>query len=120
MSNVAQVEHEGVVVMSSSWFVSVAAVIGMLCLGVSTARACEGEGTSSDRAQKVHVGPGMRRCGPPPEALAACEGLASEAQCSFVGRRDESIQGQCRTVRDGAMACVPEGHARRRQTGEQQ
>lgn len=37
---------------------------------------------------------GMRK-GPPPEALAACNGKASGASCSFVGRRGEQLSGTC-------------------------
>lgn len=49
--------------------------------------------------------PGHR--GPPPEALAACKSLAANAACSFVTPRRETLQGTCRKVPEGALACVP-------------
>jgi hypothetical protein len=38
---------------------------------------------------------GGRRRGPPPEAIAACQGKASGAACSFVNRRNETRTGTC-------------------------
>ena len=32
---------------------------------------------------------------PPPEALAACDGKASGASCSFTGRQGEALTGTC-------------------------
>ena len=54
------------------------------------------------------------RRGPPPEALSACEGAAEEAACSFTSPRGDEVAGSCRTVRDGDVACVPEGGPRGR------
>jgi len=34
---------------------------------------------------------------PPPEAIAACQGKASGATCSFVGRQGEQLTGYCFT-----------------------
>ena len=56
------------------------------------------------------------RRGPPPEAVTACEALAEESSCSFVGRRSETITGVClRPPRDDSstLACVPNDHQRR-------
>jgi hypothetical protein len=36
-----------------------------------------------------------RRRGPPPEAIAACNGKASGAACTFTGRRGETLTGTC-------------------------
>jgi len=44
---------------------------------------------------------------PPPEALAACSGRASEAHCQFTSARGDSIVGTCRSP-GGALACVPD------------
>lgn len=68
------------------------------------------------------AGPG--RCGPPAEAVAACEGLAENSACQFTGRRDRVVAGECRTLPRGEAACVPEDHLARmdrapRQRGEQ-
>ena len=35
------------------------------------------------------------RQGPPPQAIAACQGKASGAACSFVGRRGDELTGTC-------------------------
>ena len=46
--------------------------------------------------------------GPPPEALAACQGKQDGEACS-VTLRDQQIQGQCRTGPDNQRsACIPE------------
>ncbi|MBX3653308.1 MAG: hypothetical protein KIS62_12055 [Ramlibacter sp.] len=33
--------------------------------------------------------------GPPPEAIAACQGKAAQAACTFTGRQGESLSGTC-------------------------
>jgi hypothetical protein len=50
-------------------------------------------------------GPGGPRQ-PPPEALAACNGLADGAQCRFTSPRGDAISGVCRSPA-GELACVP-------------
>ena len=40
-------------------------------------------------------GGGERPHGPPPEAIAACKGLASAASCSFIGRQGQKMSGTC-------------------------
>lgn len=50
-----------------------------------------------------------RRRGPPPEALAACAEAGEGDACAFdapFGR----LEGQCRVVPGGSLACVPAGH----------
>lgn len=42
-------------------------------------------------------GQGGQPPGPPPEAIAACQGKASGASCSFVGRQGETLGGTCFT-----------------------
>ena len=49
---------------------------------------------------------GGGRHGPPPEAISACEGAATNDACEFDGRRG-TVTGTCREVPDG-FACVPE------------
>lgn len=51
-------------------------------------------------------GPGRMRQ-PPQEALVACSGRSSGAQCSFISPRGDMIDGTCRSPGD-ALACVPE------------
>lgn len=46
--------------------------------------------------------------GPPPEAIEACAAADEGAACSFSGRFDDTLHGQCKVVRHGEMACVPE------------
>lgn len=47
------------------------------------------------------------RRGPPPQALEACASSAENARCSFIGRNEQMLNGQCLQVRDG-LACVPD------------
>lgn len=47
--------------------------------------------------------------GPPPEALAACELQNVGEVCSFDSPKGDLILGTCENVRDGSLACVPEG-----------
>ena len=61
---------------------------------------------------------GQRPDGPPAVAVEACTGLNEAAQCSFVGRRQDTLQGQCQLVQDDTMACVPEGHGVRPERGQ--
>ncbi|MBX3587091.1 MAG: hypothetical protein KF796_10640 [Ramlibacter sp.] len=35
------------------------------------------------------------RGGPPPEAIAACQGKAAKAACTFTGRQGEALTGVC-------------------------
>jgi hypothetical protein len=42
---------------------------------------------------------------PPPEARAACDGLADGAQCRFTSPRGDAVQGVCRSPA-GELACV--------------
>lgn len=48
--------------------------------------------------------------GPPPQAIAACKGLASNAACSFAGRNNETVTGTCAQPPgngQGSLACRP-------------
>lgn len=51
---------------------------------------------------------------PPPEATAACEGRAGGSSCSFDAPRGQ-VQGECRKLPNGGMACVPQRRGMRRQ-----
>jgi len=53
----------------------------MLLIGLATSVCAQGSGERPD--------------GPPPEAVAACKGLASAAACSFVGRQGQKMSGTC-------------------------
>jgi len=44
---------------------------------------------------------------PPLEAIDACSGMSSGAQCRFVSPRGDTISGTCRTP-GGMLACVPD------------
>lgn len=54
-----------------------------------------------------------KRRGPPPEALAACEGLSENDVCSFESRRG-SVEGVCRLSPQGKapLACAPRRSAK--------
>ncbi|SDZ82980.1 hypothetical protein SAMN05660420_00515 [Desulfuromusa kysingii] len=45
--------------------------------------------------------------GPPPEAIAACEGKSVGDSVTFTGREGESIKSTCQEV-DGQIVAVPE------------
>ena len=48
------------------------------------------------------------RKGPPPQAIAACQGLSSGAPCSFVGRHNNSLTETCFTPDSShPLACRP-------------
>ncbi|WP_163339463.1 hypothetical protein [Desulfopila sp. IMCC35008] len=49
--------------------------------------------------------------GPPPEAIAACEGKAEGDSVTFKGRRGESMKATCEVIND-QLAAVPEKHKR--------
>jgi len=51
---------------------------------------------------------GARR-GPPQEAFSACASQTEQAQCSFNGRRGETVSGSCLVPRSGdsGLVCVP-------------
>ncbi|OYV26569.1 MAG: hypothetical protein B7W98_03050, partial [Parcubacteria group bacterium 20-58-5] len=52
---------------------------------------------------------GQRYRRPPQEAVQACQGSASGAPCGFFTPRGDEVQGKCRDVPGGGMACVPSG-----------
>ncbi|MCP5141308.1 MAG: YHYH protein [Chromatiales bacterium] len=53
-------------------------------------------------------GPGGGRRGPPQEAIDACQGRSSGASC-VINTPHGELDGSCRKVRSGEMACVPAG-----------
>ena len=57
-----------------------------------------------------------RQQGPPPEAIAACEGKNVGDSVEFTGPRGESLEGTCQEI-DGQLAAapddMPEGGGRR-------
>lgn len=69
-----------------------------------------GTATSTGQAQSGQSQPGQLQPGlglPPPEAIAACEELALEDECSF-NAPDRVIEGTCLEIQD-VLACVPAG-----------
>jgi hypothetical protein len=49
-----------------------------------------------------------KRRGPPPEALAACKGKASGAECSFQSPRGDNVSGTCFAPKsDLPLGCKP-------------
>lgn len=61
--------------------------------------------------EKESEGDGQRRPhrGPPPESKEACSGKSEGDFCGFTSPRGDEIKGDCRTVKNGDFACVPEG-----------
>lgn len=56
------------------------------------------------------AGGGDRPHGPPPQAIAACNGLASGAACTFQGRENKTLNGTCFAPpgNNHPLACRPE------------
>jgi hypothetical protein len=52
--------------------------------------------------------PGGRPPGPPPEAIAACQGKTEGTQVSFVTRRADTLTGVCQKMGD-VLAARPAG-----------
>ena len=52
----------------------------------------------------------QREHGRPPEvAIEACAAAVQGDQCSFEGRRSETLEGTCEGPEDKPLACRPEG-----------
>jgi hypothetical protein len=52
-------------------------------------------GGGSGQGGQGQGGPGGGHRGPPPEAIAACQGKAAGTACNFVGRQNEPLTGTC-------------------------
>ena len=71
-----------------------------------------GQRRAERRGQRRDQHASMRRGAPRP-AIRACRRLSLGDACNFYApRRDREITGQCRTVRGGVSACVPDRGAR--------
>lgn len=118
---------------SRTFVVAVAAVALVACGGpstsdgpttiVSSAPSSTEDGTVSTSNLIAADDPGAADAwpGPPEEALAACDGLAAEATCSFTSPRDGSaVDGTCHARRDDAsqLVCRPNDWPRRGERGE--
>ncbi len=70
--------------------------------------------------EKESEGNGQRRPhrGPPPESKEACSGKSEGDSCGFTSPYRGEINGDCRTVRNGDFACVPEGGPPGRRDGK--
>jgi len=51
---------------------------------------------------------GERPRGPLLEALSACSGKPIGSGCSFVDRRNQTLNGRCAGLPDGAVICRPQ------------
>lgn len=63
-----------------------------------------------DKWEAKGGGRGAGRGGPPPAVFTACEGKASGAACSFVGRGGQTMTGICSASpgqQSGGLACRP-------------
>jgi hypothetical protein len=62
-----------------------------------------GQGMGSSGGERPH--------GPPPQAIAACNGLASGATCNFQGHENKTVSGTCFAPpgNNHPLACKPEG-----------
>ena len=75
----------------------IGALASLLLTGAATAE-------DDDRQEQ------QREHGKPPKvALEACAAAVQGDQCSFEGRRGESLEGTCEAPADKPLACRPEG-----------
>ncbi|MDD0809457.1 hypothetical protein PSQ20_03855 [Curvibacter sp. RS43] len=58
-------------------------------------------GLCSLAAQAQNGPPSGQPPGPPPEAVAACTGKTVGTACSFTGRQNDTLSGQCATAPSG-------------------
>ena len=90
----------------------IALAIPLVLLSAGAQAQSQGGTSSYPRPEGGNPPPPGHR-GPPPEAVAACKSLAANAACSFVTPRHETLQGTCRKVPEGTLACVPHDMPRR-------
>jgi len=76
-------------------------------------------GNGQGGVQGMGSGGGERPHGPPPQAIAACNGLVSGAACTFQGRENKTLSGTCFAPpgNNHPLACRPE-HAGQNMGGQ--
>ena len=84
------------------------------CLGFAPLVGCGGRGADELSATQLAqlAEDGYLQCdrhAPPAEAIAACDGLAADAVCSFT-HDDREVTGTCQAARDGSstLHCAPD------------
>jgi len=78
-------------------FILISALVSILLSGAASA-----EDEDKKEQQREH-----RK--PPEVAFEACAAAVQGDQCSFEGRRGESLEGSCEAPADKPLACRPEG-----------
>jgi hypothetical protein len=86
--------------------------VGLLLVLFTISSAAWAQGRSyerTDQGQAQGQGQGHgRRMGPPPEAIAACDGQSEGAACSFETPRGDTLEGTCaQSPRGDGVACRP-------------
>ncbi len=79
--------------MKKPGFLKVAVIVGLISLMPMIVSAAGNRGQG-------------RPQGPPPEAIAACEGKSAGDSVTFTGRRGETLEATCQE-KDGQLAAVP-------------
>lgn len=82
------------------------ACLAMLVAVVSFEVRASSSSSSASSAQLSAPSRGERPPGPPPEAMAACQGKSEGSKVTFKARNGESMEGVCRML-DGKLAAVP-------------
>ena len=81
----------------------------MLFLASTACGTSSSQVTSSDSAlETAAAGDGGA---PPQVAIDACADLTLDDDCTFTGRRGETVSGTCEDIPGGELACVPAGGA---------
>jgi len=71
---------------------------GIIMLAAGAAYGHDGDCSDGDK---------KGRRGPPQQAIQVCTELSEGDGCEFIGRRDDSVSGNCLSGRD-QLVCVPE------------
>ena len=95
--------------MKYSKLIAVLVLIGLSSIAIAQMNNQPG-GNGQGGAQGVGSGGSDRPHGPPPQAIAACNGLASGTACTFQGRENKAVSGTCFAPpgNNQPLACRPE------------
>ncbi|BCR06310.1 hypothetical protein DESUT3_33790 [Desulfuromonas versatilis] len=80
--------------MKQSAKFKLALITGLICLMPMVAFAADQQGQGRPK-------------GPPPEAIAACEGKSAGDSVEFTGRRGDTLKATCQEV-EGQLVAVPD------------
>lgn len=71
----------------------------LIAAGLAGHSVAENDDSDQRKPRKHHS--------PPPAAVEACAALLEGDSCSFIGRRDEEVEGICFLPDEAVLACRP-------------